>query len=257
MKTDLAIELDFYPPEHLIIQDVPVLHGFFGRNGGVSKGDYETLNCGYKGDLPENILENHKRVAACFGMPIKSLMLLDQIHGGHVVVVEEATPDLKADAMVTKKKSILLGIQTADCVPILLYSPSGVIGAVHGGWKSLSGDIIEHTIKKMVKLGAEREEISALIGPCIRKNSYEVGTDFYDHFLKMDQANEALFSKKEDRYFFDISHYAEKRLIKSRVSKIFDVQKDTYTDEENYFSRRRSFQAQKNFGSQLSVIMLS
>lgn len=251
--------MDFYPPQHLIVPQLPVLHGFFGKNGGVSSGVYESLNCSLKTDDPSNVLENRRRIVACYGEPLKNLMLLKQVHGGHAVSVNEVVQDVESDAMVTNKKNIVLGIQTADCVPILLYSEEGVIGAVHGGWKSLVGDVVDHAVKKMMKLGAKRPGIRAAVGPCIQVSSYEVKQDFYDNLCKIASDNENFFQKAQDEtYLFNLPGYAVSRLEKAQIETIVNLEKDTYTDSQNYFSRRRSFHAGNNvYGSQLSVIVLS
>ena len=251
--------IDFYPPTHLVVNQIPVLHGFFGRKGGVSEGIYDSLNCSLKNDIRNNVIENRRRIVSCYGQPLKNLMLLQQIHGSQAIIVDDVIGNGKADAMVTCKKDIVLGIQTADCVPILLYSKEGVIGAVHGGWKSLVGGIIEHTVRKMTQLGAKRENIIASIGPCIHQSSYETGQDFYDHLCEISLENEIFFiSDSNSKYFFDLPRYARKKLLKSEIANIIDTQEDTYTNPNLYFSRRYSLhQGNKYYGSQLSVIMLT
>jgi YfiH family protein len=186
-------------------------------------------------------------------------MILNQIHGQQAITLNEVIGGVKADGMVTDRPNIVLGIQTADCPPILFYSPQGVIGAAHGGWKSLSKDIVEHTVRKMVSLGAKRDEIVALLGPCIRVQSYQTRQDFYDHLCRLSAQNEMFFTyskESEDLYYFDLPEFAKIKLAKSQITKIIDSGKNTYTDAK-YFSRRRSLhQGYSSYGTQLSVIML-
>ncbi len=259
MKLQSSQSIDFYPPSHLVVPQIPVLHGFFGRKGGVSTGIYDSLNCSLKNDDPEHVMENRRRIVACYGQPLKNLMTLQQIHGTQAIIVDEVTHNVKVDAMVTCKKDIVLGIQTADCVPILLYSKNGVVGAIHGGWRGLLGDIIEHTIRKMVQCGATRESIVAAIGPCIAQPSYEVGQDFYDRVCKLSPENESFFtSSPTSKYFFDLSEYATKKLLKSEVTNVSHMKEDTYTNPNTYFSSRHSLhRGNPSYGTQLSVIMLS
>ncbi len=257
-RTNPSLSTDFYPPPHLTVPEIRVLHGFFGKNGGVSSGVYESLNCSLKTDEEKNVLENRRRIVACYGQPLKNLMLLKQVHGGHAVCVNEVVQNVESDAMVTNKKNIVLGIQTADCAPILLYSEEGVIGAIHGGWKSLVGDIIDHTVKKMIKLGAKRSGIIAAVGPCIQTVSYEVKKDFYENLCQISSDNESLFRKTQNEtYLFNLPGYAISKLEKSYIESITNLGHDTYIDSQNYFSRRRSFhQGNSVYGSQLSVIAL-
>jgi YfiH family protein len=251
--------MGFYPPHHITVSQISVFHGFFGRLGGVSSGIHDSLNCSFKTDDAKNVLENRRRIVACYGQPLKNLMLLKQVHGGHAVVIDEVDNDIESDAMVTCKKNIVLGVQTADCLPILLYSEEGVAAAVHGGWKSLVGDIVDHTVKKMIKLGATRSKIIAAIGPCIHQSSYEVQQDFYDNLCKISPQNEIYFSSPIDGiYLFDLLGYAYSKLVKAEVESIIDTDQNTYTDPKTYFSRRYSLhQGNSRYGSQLSVIVLS
>jgi YfiH family protein len=260
MMPNFSQSLDLYPPSHIFVPEIPIFHGFFGREGGVSTGIHGSLNCSLKTDSLENVLENRRRIVSCYGQPLKNLMLLRQIHGRQAIIVNEVMPEVKADAMVTCKKNIVLGLQTADCMPILLYSPEGVIGAVHGGWKSLVGDIAEHTVRKMVQCGATRPKIIAAIGPCIRQSSYEIQQDFYDYLCKASPQNEDFFvasGVSNSSYFFDLPKYAHKKLLKAGIGHIVDIHQDTYTQPEVYFSRRHALhQGHTEYGNQLSVIVL-
>src|SRR3954470_2299274 len=149
-----------------------IAHGFFGRQGGVSDGIYASLNCGPGSkDSREAVLENRRRATAALASGTK-LVTLYQIHSPEAVTVTEPwdiPENPKADAMVTNRPGIALGILTADCAPILLADPEArVIGAAHAGWNGAIAGVTDSVTSAMVRLGAARERIRAAIGPCIR-----------------------------------------------------------------------------------------
>lgn len=144
------------------------MHGFFGRQGGVSKGIYATLNIGFdKGDDDVNIVENRKRISNVMG--IDRMFTLRQVHKADVLIVDASTENgYQKDAMVTKTPGRLLAIQTADCAPVLLVDPiARVVGGIHAGWRSAVAGIIKNTIEARCSLGAKKENITAAIGPCV------------------------------------------------------------------------------------------
>jgi len=166
-----------------------VQHRFFTRQGGVSAGLYSSLNCGYgSGDDPENVRENRRRVAASFERRAEDLLTVHQFHSTDVLTVADqrwSSPGApRADALVTDRPGVVLGVLAADCAPVLLADPQAhVIGAAHAGWKGALTGVVEATIDAMEKLGARRERLRAAIGPCIGRDSYEVGPEFPAPFL--------------------------------------------------------------------------
>ena len=155
-------------------------HGFFTRQGGVSSGIYASLNCGLgSDDDPANVTVNRARCAERLGVPAAGLVTAYQVHGTAVAEVDQPwTPGNgpKADALVTTRRGIALGILTADCTPILLADvTAGVIGAAHAGWKGAKAGVAEAVVAAMVRHGAKVENIVAAVGPVIGAASYEVG----------------------------------------------------------------------------------
>lgn len=237
-------------------------HGFFGRRGGVSTGELASLNCGTgSGDDPALIAENRARVGRALN-DSAALTGLYQVHGDRCVIIESssnlsARPE--ADAMATATPGILLGILTADCVPVLFHDArAGVIGAAHAGWKGALAGVTDSTLAAMEQLGASRDHIAAAIGPCIGRASYEVDDGFAARFTEADPANEMFFAPhKPGHAMFDIAAYVAARLAKAGVKRIAITGQDTYAEPEDYFSYRRSCHNQENsYGRQLSVIML-
>ena len=154
-----------------------IKHGFFTRCGGVSGRIFSSLNCGYgSSDNPQHILENRRIVAEKLGVSSENLLSLAQVHGNEVIVVEKSwqiSHQPRADAMVTNKQGIALGILTADCVHVLFADAKNmVIGAAHAGWKGAFLGVIENTVSAMKNLGANLDNIIACIGPCIAQESY-------------------------------------------------------------------------------------
>lgn len=240
-----------------------ISHGYFTRHGGISEGIYSSLNCGFGSkDNKEHVRENRNRVMQNIGLSIGSLRTTYQTHSANVVVIKDInlnTSKIMADAMVCNIKGITLGVLTADCAPVLLVDPiNDVIGAVHAGWKGAVSGIIEATISEMSKLGAEAKQILATVGPCIGKNSYEVGPDFISNFEKQDIANRCFFSKgkRGDRLQFDLNSYLLSRLSFAGVTKSNSLWKDTYSDDSLFSYRRSCLKGESDYGRNISVISL-
>ena len=157
-----------------------VRHGFFTREGGVSDGLFSSLNCGFgSGDNPDHITANRSLAMRRLGLEGDDLVTLFQVHSANVVVVDKPWKPgqaPRADAAVTRRPGIALGILSADCAPVLLAdSEAGVIGAAHAGWRGALAGIVEATVEAMCVLGAERGRIGVAVGPCIQQDSYKVG----------------------------------------------------------------------------------
>ncbi len=248
--------------------DAPqISYGFFGRKGGVSTGIYASLNCrGGSEDDQKLVAENRKRVCEALGAKPESLLTLYQVHSDEAVLLEKPwkqTARPEADAMVTKTKGLALGILTADCAPVLFHGKNAageaVIGAAHAGWKGALGGILDETVLMMKRAGALPESVKAMIGPCITQASYEVSQGFYDDFCGYDEENDQFFipSVKEGHFMFDLPGYCKERLQAAGVSKVVVSGVDTYANEADYFSyRRTTHKGEVDYGGQISVIMI-
>lgn len=237
-------------------------HGFLGRRGGVSIGIHGGLNVGLGSDDDrEAILENRRRAANAV-LPHAELVTVHQIHSPDVVTVTEnvaleARP--QADAMVTNKPGLLLGILTADCVPVLFADDkAGVIGAAHAGWKGAISGVTDNTVAAMEALGADRSRIVCAIGPCIAQKSYEVDNGFYRRFAEEADENERFFaSGKPGHWQFDIEGYVAARLAAAGVTRVECLGEDTYSQPDRFFSYRRScHQNEPGYGREISLIGL-
>ena len=240
-----------------------VPHGFAGRRGGVSAGEYATLNAGLGSeDAPEAIAANRAAVLAAVA-PGRTLVSPYQVHSADCLAVfapftNGARPH--ADALVTDRPGFALGIVTADCAPVLLADDAaGIVGAAHAGWKGALGGIVAATVAAMEALGAKPGRIVAAIGPCIARASYEVDAAFRGRFAAADPANERFFAdaRRAGHAPFDLEGYVAHRLAEAGVTRVEALGLDTYADDARFFSyRRATHRGEKGYGRQLSVIAL-
>jgi YfiH family protein len=239
-------------------------HGFFTRRGGVSTGPFASLNCSLSSaDDREAVLENRARVARALGADPDRLLGLTQVHGHAVATAAEpwiAGAGPRADAMVTDRPGIALGIVTADCAPVLFAdTQAGVIGAAHAGWRGAVSGVIEATIEAMIALGARADRIAAAVGPCIGQCSYEVGPDLRDAVLARAVAGAVFFApgQRDDRWQFDLPAYCAARLRAAGVACVAELGADTLAGEDRFFShRRRTLAGGGPIGHQISAIAL-
>jgi hypothetical protein len=248
-----------------------IRHGFFTRNGGSSQGIYASLNCGFGADDDAEAVASNRRTALAALCPeATDLVTVYQVHSPEAVVVDAPWSPAdapRADAMVTNKPNIALGILTADCVPVLFAEmQSRVIGAAHAGWRGALSGVLDNTLAAMEKLGAERGRIIVGIGPAIAQRSYEVGPEFPAAFLKQDRENETFFcpAQRESHFFFDIKGYVARRLALLGLRDVHALPCDTYAEEERFFSYRRACHRHEtgrdgkiDYGRGLSAICLS
>ncbi len=238
-----------------------IKHCFFSRKGGVSKGIYQSLNCG-KGsrDNKINVLKNLSLVSKKMGVHKKKLSLMYQTHSNKVIIINKRNKNckrFKSDALITNIKGVALGVVTADCVPIILYDiENEIIGCVHAGWKGTSLGIIENTIKKFKKINSGNK-IFASVGPCIGKKSYEVDINFYKKFITKSKKNSLYFVKKnKDKKLFNLRKYVNDKLLKLNV-KVDHVIHDTFKEKSKFFSYRRSQKlGESDYGRCISIISL-
>ena len=237
-----------------------IKHCFFSRRNGFSKGIYKGLNCGRGSkDNKKNIAKNLNYVAKKMAVKRDKLVLMHQTHSNKVIEIKKNNykKKIKADAMITKVKGLVIGVVTADCVPIVIYdSKNEVVGCIHAGWKGAFSDIIYNTIKKLKKLNSNNQ-IYASVGPCIGEKSYEVENLFYKKFMSKSRHNKIYFKhKNKTKKLFNLRKFVTDKLLKFNV-KVDQVNKDTFADKSNFFSYRRSRKLkQKDYGRCISTVRL-
>jgi YfiH family protein len=240
-------------------------HAFFTRAGGVSAGVYDSLNSGIGSrDLADHVAENRARMAAAMGVVPERLLTAYQIHSPTVVRVNEPwTTETRprADAMVTARPGLALGISTADCGPVLLADAQArVIGAAHAGWRGALTGVIEATIAEMEALGADRHRMVAALGPTISQANYEVGSDLVDQFVADDPANAQFFTAAEraGHSRFDLPAYIVHRLRRAAVGTVENLGRCTYAQPAQFYSYRRStHRREDDYGRHLNAIVLN
>jgi YfiH family protein len=162
--------------------------------------------------------------------------------------------------MVTDRPGLLLGILTADCVPVLLADEeAGVVGAAHAGWRGALAGVTDSTIDLMERHGALRDRITAAIGPAIGQASYEVDGGLRQRFVDEDEQNARFFiDGPRGRPHFDVPAYVAHRLLLAGVGTIERLALDTYADPDRFFSyRRATHRGEPGYGRQISLIGLS
>lgn len=235
-------------------------HGFFTRHGGVSEGYLKSLNFNQAADRQENISHNHNLVAKHFG--VENCYLVKQVHGDQVFYLQgrASTANIEADALITTQRNVLIGVKTADCVPILLESEDGkVIAAIHAGWRGALSGVIDSTISMMSEL--TELNLKAAIGPAIALHSYEVDQNFYNNFvsdLGAQIADQFFETKTSNRLLFDLPGFCQYKLSILGVSEVEDLAIDTVTNPQDFFSyRRKTLLLEPSYGCQFSGIMIS
>jgi polyphenol oxidase len=239
-------------------------HAFFTRAGGVSPGLYASLNAGVgSADDPHNVAANRARMAASLGVAAEHFLTCYQIHSPDVVVADapwEAQARPRADAIVTSRPGLAIGISTADCGPVLFADPDArIVGAAHAGWRGALAGVTDATIAAMERLGAARARIVAAIGPMIRQPNYEVGPDLMERFIAADPANRRFFvpAARGGHFMFDLAGYVAARLATAGIGTICDLGACTYADPGQFYSyRRMTHRGEADYGRHINAIVL-
>lgn len=241
-----------------------IAHGFFTRQGGHSTGLFSSLNCGLgSGDDRSTVLRNRAIVAGRLAVAPEALLSAYQVHSAEAALVTGPWPGdsrPQVDALVSATPGVALGVLTADCGPVLLADPEArVVGAAHAGWKGALTGITGSTLDLMEAQGADRRRITAVIGPMISRQAYEVGAEFRQRFTEADPATAAHFAPAErpGHFMFDLPAYLAGRLRAEGVGRVVDLSLCTYRDEARFFSFRRStHRKEQDYGRLISAIAL-
>ena len=245
-------------PDWITHDALPARHGFFTRLGGASSGVFAGLNCGTgSSDQRDIVALNRAAAARAMGVDPAALISVHQVHSAAVATVAAPLAERpRADAMVTDRPELALGVLTADCGPVLLADPeAGVAGAAHAGWGGALGGVLGATVAAMEALGAEAPRIRAVLGPTIGPDAYEVGPEFRARFRAHDEANGAHFRPGDgDRYLFDLPGYVLRRLGEAGVRASWTGH-CTYSDETRFYSYRRSVHRKEaDYGRLISIV---
>ena len=245
----------------LISPHMTAPHGFYGRVGGVSAAPYDSLNTrlGSEDDALA-VATNRQRIAQDLGA--EHLLTARQVHGNVALLVDEPFADddrPEADALVTTKPGIVVGVLTADCFPVLLDG-GHVVGAAHAGWRGSLGGIIESTVALMEQQGVERSAIRAATGPALRRDYFEVRDDLIETVTSKYPDAERHFTRiNNEQSLYDHHSFVMDRLIDAGIARenIHDTGGDTLAEQDRFFSYRGVLKAGHNhFGGNASAIAL-
>jgi YfiH family protein len=240
-----------------------VTHAFCTRHRGVSSGPYASLNLGYRaGDRRGDVDRNRTLVEEAFDIPAGGLILMGQVHGDCIRVVEgsgapaEGLPE--CDGLMTDRPGIALGIRTADCVPLFFVDRLGrAIGAAHAGWRGTAGGIAGKMVESLAnRFSMRREDLLALIGPSIGPCCYEVDAPVFDRFSALPGAGEFLRAcQKEGRWMADLALANRLQILQAGLpaENIFSSGLCTACRQDLFFSHRAGG---GTAGRQISLLML-
>lgn len=235
-----------------------IRHGFFGRRGAGQE-----LNVSENFGTGDAVRENRRRAVIALGGGDVPLIGLRQVHSNEVVTLTELPAGdtrPEADGLVTALPGVALGINTADCAPILFADPeAGVIGACHAGWRGAVGGIAGKTLDAMIALGAARDRIAAAIGPTISGPNYETGPEFAETLLRRDPATAPFIFVPDGgaREHFDLPGYLTAQLGTLGLASIERTGGCTYSDPSRYFSHRHSTHHGTPEGRQIAIVLHS
>ncbi len=209
------------------------------RAGGASKAPYASLNLGtHVGDRTDAVNANRKLLSDHLGLTDHPRWL-NQVHGNMIVSAEDVVTPVSADGSITSALQVVCAVMTADCLPILLCDNSGIhVGAVHGGWRSLAGGVIEAAVAAFVARGADPGNMLCWLGPAIGPGAYEVGPEVRDALYGQNDVD-AMTANSGGRWQLDLYALARIRLRQCGITRAFGGDFCTYTDSERFFSYRR------------------
>ena len=241
---------------------IPVRHLFTTRFGGVSKGDLASLNVGSnRGDDPECVRENYRRVCSYFGCGEDDACVTGQLHGNIVRTMTFGDRHIclskvpyEADGIVSFEKGLPLMCFTADCIPALLCDKAGTVAAaVHCGWRSSVSDILKNAVEAMK---ADPSEICCALGPSIGPCCFETDADVADAVVEY--IGEKPFVKRGDKYFVDLKEANRIRLLQLGLKdENIDVSSEcTVCSHDKYWSHRYTTKNGLARGTQTAAIML-
>jgi YfiH family protein len=245
------------------IEDSGFVNGFSTRLGGVSDFPKDSLNlAGFDEDSAENIYENRRRFLRAVGGAFQ-LSTAWQVHGDGVKLVKDQVDidnsEERFDALVTRLTGVLVGVKTADCVPVLIVDPqTGACAAIHAGWRGTVASIVVRAIERMqAEFGSSPTDLIAAIGPAAGCGSYEIGQDVLDAFAANFQGSEKYFRPTKEGHALVDLHLANKdQLLACGVplDSIYTAPYCTMERPDLFFSYRLEKRKFGKTGRLLSVI---
>jgi YfiH family protein len=236
--------------------DAALCHGFVGRAGGVSCGQFASLNLSYwvgddRGAVDSNWARIRREAPA-----LKLVARMNQVHGiaVHLVTRETAALRPRGDGMVTADSGVILGIFSADCVPILMIdSKRKIAGAFHAGWRGIIADIAGAGVSAMTRLGARASDLRAALGPSIGPCCFEVDAELGDRFgAEVAGARNHIRAGRPGKAYLDLRAIVSEQLVRAGLAaaNVAKVGPCTRCASDRFFSRRAA-------GGQVTGLQLS
>ena len=236
--------------------------GFFTSKGGISKGNFNSLNCSKSNDdKKNNVSKNIKIAINALGIEKKRLKLINQIHSNKIFFVNNnnLNKDIYGDGLITENKNIALGILTADCAPIFIFDKKkSIVCCLHSGWKGALNNIVSKGITKIKRKKIKSQNIIVIVGPCLGFNNFEVDKKFKLKFIKKNRSYQKFFkSKNRNKDIFDLRNLINFQISKEGIDNVFNIRKDTYKNSHIFFSHRRATHQNKiQTGRMINIISL-
>ena len=245
------------------IKNSPSKHGFFTRLDGLSKKQFRSLNCSSSNDDDKkNVKENRLIAIKNLNLNKKKLILITQTHSSKVIRITKNNLDknIKADGVITSLNNVILGILTADCAPVIIYDDKNkFVCNLHSGWKGSLNNISKTAIKLFDKYQIKRKNLTAIVGPCLGAKNYEVDKNFQRMFIEKNIKYSKFFRyKNKKKSYFNLRALINYQLSELGLKKIYNINRDTYSSENLFFSYRRStHKGEKTTGRLINLISLS
>ena len=245
------------------IKNSPAKHGFFTRLDGLSKKQFNSLNCSSSNeDDKKNVNENRLIAIRNLNLNKKKLILITQTHSSKVIRITKNNLDknIKADGVITSLNNVTLGILTADCAPVIIYDDKNkFVCNLHSGWKGSLNNISKTAIKLFDKYQIKRKNLTAIVGPCLGAKNYEVDKNFQRMFIEKNIKYSKFFRyKNKKKSYFNLRALINYQLSELGLKKIYNINRDTYSSENLFFSHRRStHKEEKTTGRLINLISLS
>ena len=248
---------------YFFIKNSPAKHGFFTRLDGLSKKQFRSLNCSSSNDDDKkNVNENRLIAIKNLNLNKKKLILITQTHSSKVIRITKNNLDknIKADGVITSLNNVILGILTADCAPVIIYDDKNkFVCNLHSGWKGSLNNISQTAIKLFDKYQIKRKNLTAIVGPCLGAKNYEVDKNFQRMFIEKNIKYSKFFRyKNKKKSYFNLRALINYQLSELGLKKIYNINRDTYSSENLFFSHRRStHKGEKTTGRLINLISLS
>lgn len=248
-----------------LIEDTGIVrHGFSTRLGGVSKGHCAAMNISItRGDDPEAVAENKRRIAGAIGVSPRDLTFTHQTHTTNVAVVREEDRGrrfMETDGMVTDVPGICLVTFYADCVPLFFVDPvRGAVGLSHSGWRGTVGKIGKVTVERMTaEYGTDPKDVIAAIGPSICQDCYEVSEDVIEKFREaFDERiwTDLFYQKPDGKYQLNLWKANEAVFLEAGLQKehIAVTNVCTHCNPDLLFSHRAAGEKRGNLSAFLAL----